>query len=259
MANAHTKREDGEQLYPLLDKAEILKPAPTHQYRFDIDEGYGNDGIRASDWDEKEQALLKLDNQTSLRPFRTASKYMHESQIHTEHEEVSKVDVRKRDNEGNDSNALELSQLMDCDNCIDKRDFHEPKIPNHVPISDIRYVSGDSEAIINKYTAPNGRSHKRHNIVSYHLLRIMGACGYTSMDYLRSESNVSDVISQHWGHKNSYERLWKQTFRHNGNLDSPIQHDVLRDNNEDKYDPAKQSIVYLIQKMGSAETMDERK
>ena len=78
------------------------------------------------------------------------------------------------------------------------------------------------------------------------------------MNHLRSESNVSDVISQHWGHKNSYERLLKQTFRHNDNVDSPTQHDALRDN-EDKYDPAKQSIVYLIQKMGSAETMNERK
>jgi len=244
----------------LPNKAGIFESAPTHQYGFDIDEGYANDGIRASDWDEKEQALLKLDKQTSLRPFRTAPKYMHESQIHTEYEEALKVDVRKRDNEWNDSNALEMSQLMDCDNRIDKRDFHEPKIPNHVPINDIRYVSGDSEAMINKYTVPHGKSHKRHNIVSYHLLRIMGAFGYTSMNHLRSESNVSDVISQHWGHKNSYaERLLKQTFRHNDNVDSPIQHDVLRDNNEDKYDPAKQSIVYLIQKMGSAETLNERK
>ena len=37
-----------------------------------------------------------------------------------------------------------------------------------------------------------------------------------------------------------------------------IEHDVLRDN-EDKYDPVKQSIVYLKQKMGSVETMNERK
>ena len=78
------------------------------------------------------------------------------------------------------------------------------------------------------------------------------------MNHLRSESNVSDVFSQQWDYKNSYERILKQTFRHIGNDDSLIEHDVLRDN-EDKYDPAKQSIVYLKQKMGSVETMNERK
>ena len=73
------------------------------------------------------------------------------------------------------------------------------------------------------------------------------------MNHLRSESNVPDVLSQHWGSKNFYERLLKQTLRHIGNVDSPIEHDVLRDD-EDKYDPVKQSIVYLKQKMGSVET-----
>jgi len=62
------------------------------------------------------------------------------------------------------------------------------------------------------------------------------------LNHLHSESNVPDVLSQHWGSKNFYERLSKQTLRHIDNVYSPIEHDVLRDN-EDKYDSAGQSIA----------------
>ena len=73
------------------------------------------------------------------------------------------------------------------------------------------------------------------------------------MNHLRSEFNVSDELSRHWGYKNSYESTLKTIFHHIGNVGSLIEHDVLRDD-EEKYDPVKHPIVYLKQMMGSVKT-----
>ena len=142
---------------------------------------------------------------------------------------------------------------MDDDTRIEKGELHELKIPNDVPINDISYMSGDNEPMINSSTVPHARSHKRHNILSYHLVQNVGACGYISMNHLRSEFNISDVLSQHWGYKNSYESLLKPILHHTSNVGSLIEHDDMK-HNEDKYDPVKQPVVYSKQKMGSVET-----
>ena len=46
-----------------------------------------------------------------------------------------------------------------------------------VPINDISYVFGDNELMIYICTVPHTKLHKRHNILSYHFVRSMVACG----------------------------------------------------------------------------------
>ena len=119
-----------------------------------------------------------------------------------------------------------------------------------VPINDISYVFGDNECMINSSTVLHANVHKWHNILSYHFIRSMVACGYISMNILRSEFNVSDILSKHWGYQNSYDLMLKQIFHHIGNVRSLIDHDVLR-YIDDRYDPIKHPNVYLQLKTGS--------
>ena len=268
MANAGIEWKNGERFYQPPDKFGSFESALKYQDGFDIDKGHVKNGDYPFDWEDegtsyidlsqsisarKEKKLLRLAKQARLRSFRADSKDTYEFRIPKDYEEGLELDVRNRNPKRHDITALEMSQLADYDTRIDKGEVYESKISNDVPINDISYMSGDNESMINSSTVPHARSHKRHNILSYHLALSMGACGYISMNHLRSESNVSDVLSQHRGYKNSYESLLKPIFHHTGNVGYLIEHDVPR-YNEDKYDPVKHHIVYLKQKMGSVET-----
>ena len=81
----------------------------------------------------------------------------------------------------------------------------------------------------------------------------MAACGYISMNHLRSELNLSDILSEHWGYQNSYDLLLKPIFHHIGNVGSLIDWDVPR-YNDNKYDPIKHPNVYLKLQIGSVES-----
>ena len=118
--------------------------------------------------------MLRLAKQARLRSFRTASKYMYGFQIPKDYEEALELDVRNCNTKRHNSTALEMSQRMDYDTRIDKGEFREFKIPNGIPINNISYMSGDNESMINSSTVvPHTRSHKRHNILSYHLVLSM--------------------------------------------------------------------------------------
>ena len=53
-----------------------------------------------------------------------------------------------------------------------------------IPICNVSYVFGDNETQINSATLPHARLHKRHNILSYHFVRNMIACGYINLHHL---------------------------------------------------------------------------
>ena len=80
-----------------------------------------------------------------------------------------------------------------------------------VPINDISYVFGDNKFMINSSTVPHAKLHKHHNILYYHFVRSMVACGYICMNHLRSEFNVLYILSKHWGYQNSYDLLWNRS------------------------------------------------
>ena len=73
------------------------------------------------------------------------------------------------------------------------------------------------------------------------------------MNHLRSEFNVSDILSKHWGYQNSYDLLLKPIFYHIDYVGSLIDHDIPR-YNDDMYDSIKHPNVYLQLKMGSVES-----
>ena len=87
-----------------------------------------------------------------------------------------------------------------------------------VPIHNISYLFGDNETQINSATLPYARLRKRHNILSYHFVRSMIACGYINLHHLPSESNLANILSKHWWHQSSYETLLKPLFHCMGNV-----------------------------------------
>ena len=76
-----------------------------------------------------------------------------------------------------------------------------------VPINDISYVFGDNETMINSSSFPHARLHKRHNILTFHFVRSMISRGFIALNHLRSENNLSDILTKHWSHTSVYNLL----------------------------------------------------
>ena len=53
----------------------------------------------------------------------------------------------------------------------------------------------------------------------------MVACGFINLHHLRSELNLADVLSKHWGHQSVYETLLKPVLHHVGNVGSLLTQD----------------------------------
>ena len=85
-----------------------------------------------------------------------------------------------------------------------------------IPINETSYIFGDNETMIQSASFPYARLHKRHNILSYHYVRSMIARGFIALHHLRSENNLSDILTKHWSH-NSVYGLLKPVFHHIGN------------------------------------------
>ena len=88
-----------------------------------------------------------------------------------------------------------------------------------VPINSTSYVFRDNETMIQSASFPHARLHKRHNILPYHFVRSMIAKGFIAIHHLRSENNLSDILTKHWSH-NSVYNLLKPIFHHIGNTAS---------------------------------------
>ena len=95
-----------------------------------------------------------------------------------------------------------------------------------MPVFNKSYVWGDNESMINSATVPDAKLHKRHNILSFHFVRSMIACGYINLQHIRSESNIADILSKHWGYQSSYD-LIRPIFHHTGNTASLYIDDTL--------------------------------
>ena len=93
-----------------------------------------------------------------------------------------------------------------------------------IPINNISYVFGDNKSMIDSASFPDSRLNKRHNILSYHYVRSMVACGHLAVHHVTSASNLADVLSKHWSY-NSVYRLLQPIFHHFGNTASLYQDD----------------------------------
>ena len=76
-----------------------------------------------------------------------------------------------------------------------------------VPVHDISYVFGDNKAMIESSKFPYARLNKRHNILSFHFVRNIISKGYISINHIKSQSNVADILSKHWSYKSAYPLL----------------------------------------------------
>ena len=61
--------------------------------------------------------------------------------------------------------------------------------------------------MINSATIPDTKLHKRHNILSFHFVRSMIACGYINLQHLKSECNIADILTKHWGYQSTYKLI----------------------------------------------------
>ncbi len=106
------------------------------------------------------------------------------------------------------------------------------------PLHDISFAWGDNESMINSSTNPDARLHKRHNILSFHFVRNIIAAQYINLQHLKSEFNISDLVSKHWHYQTVYDTLLKPTFYYEGDTGHLIdsENDTLLDNHCDDID-----------------------
>jgi hypothetical protein len=48
---------------------------------------------------------------------------------------------------------------------------------------------------------------KRHNVLSFHYVRSLMACGIINLQHIKSEANVSDILSKHRGYQACWELI----------------------------------------------------
>jgi hypothetical protein len=84
------------------------------------------------------------------------------------------------------------------------------------PVYEKDYAWGDNDAMINSATIPDAKLHKRHNILSFHFVRSLIACGYINLQHLKSKCNIADILTKHWGYQSTYA-LIRPTFHFGGN------------------------------------------
>ena len=74
-----------------------------------------------------------------------------------------------------------------------------------VPIRTRTYMFGDNESVVNSSSLPHAKLHNRHTVLSFHRVQEAIASGIIEFHYLKSEKNVADLLSKHWG----YQQVWQ--------------------------------------------------
>ena len=70
-----------------------------------------------------------------------------------------------------------------------------------VPIRSKSYMFGDNRSVFTSATLPHSTLSKRHNILAFHRVREAIAAKIIDFHCIKSEYNLSDMISKHWEHK----------------------------------------------------------
>jgi hypothetical protein len=76
-----------------------------------------------------------------------------------------------------------------------------------VPVHKQAYMFGDNESVVNSSATPHAKLHKRHTALSFHRVRESIAAGTIAYYHIRSEFNVADMLSKHWGFQTTWPLL----------------------------------------------------
>ena len=78
-----------------------------------------------------------------------------------------------------------------------------------VPIMSKSYMFGDSRSVVTSATLPNSALSKKHNILAFH--RVREAIAATIIDFhrIKSEHNLSVMLSRHWEHNKIFPMIQK--------------------------------------------------
>ena len=68
-------------------------------------------------------------------------------------------------------------------------------------------------------TVIDAKLHKKHGILSLHFDQRLFACGYSNLQHVKSEYNLADILTKHWGYQSTYE-LIRPIFHDTGNTAS---------------------------------------
>ena len=97
------------------------------------------------------------------------------------------------------------AEFLSCRTCFEQIVDHRNYLRYlGVPIENISLVWGDNESMINSAKVPEAKLHKRHNILSFHYVRSLMACGFINLQHIASEANISDILSKQWTYKSSW-------------------------------------------------------
>ena len=81
------------------------------------------------------------------------------------------------------------------------------------PIRDTSYMLGDNKAVVDSSTVPHAKLHKRHNTLSFNIVRQAVCSGMVGFFHIDGVSNPSRILHKHWGHV-QVKPLLKLLFLH---------------------------------------------
>ena len=88
---------------------------------------------------------------------------------------------------------------------------------------------GDNEGVVNSSILPFARLHKRHNLLSFHIVRESIASGMAVFRHIAGKLNPSDTMSKHWSHKDVWTTLRPLLFWQGDTFDL-VDIDIENDN-----------------------------
>jgi hypothetical protein len=75
-----------------------------------------------------------------------------------------------------------------------------------VPIREKSYMFGDNKSVVDSSMQLNAKLHRRHAMLSFHLIREAVAAGILGFFFLPGDVNPADILSKHWGYTQVRER-----------------------------------------------------
>ena len=78
-----------------------------------------------------------------------------------------------------------------------------------VPIENASVLLGDNQSAITSCSIPSSNLKKKHNAIAYHRIREAVAAGIVTLKYIKSGSNLADLLTKALS-GNLHYNLWKK-------------------------------------------------